>query len=1142
MALQKINWTQVDSENVPSGSIIDLGSPSTPLHAVYAENLYISGVSVSSLITYGTSGTGGSGSNGTSGSSGSSGQAGTSGSSGSSGVGSSGTSGSSGVGTSGTSGSSGLAGSSGTSGQAGTSGSSGTSGQAGTSGTSGSSGIGSSGTSGSSGSSGVGTSGTSGTSGEAGSSGTSGQAGTSGSSGTSGQAGTSGSSGSSGIGSSGSSGTSGSSGVGTSGTSGSSGTGSSLSITQSGGSTYTAVSGITFSGATIVDQGNGSITVNIIGGGTSGTGGAGSSGSSGSSGLAGYEGHLGIWKYSGNTNTSLDPGTGFFNLDSAAWGTSTTSISIDNVAYSPNTNFSAYLDGLTIGTILKLVKVGDSTVFKLLKIEVVLPYDSGFENYTVSQLSSGGTDPNDNDQFLIIPLGVPGLTGTAGTSGTSGSAGTSGTSGDSIFGLTGSFYAANQNIQITGSAGSLMKSPDGATDAKYALAISQSIHANNINVGVPTSNDWGSNLNGSYFNNFNKNTDVSEILRFVAGLLSSSAPDAAPNTKTYSTATKNTVNSTVGSVSSTVPGTVPQSSTNTTITYLNGKGFANIGQPLFSGTTVYTDSTYGHTFTSVAAGSTSVSSSVNTQLFGLGQLSSGTPTNFRVSGSFIFKFKDNSTKSDTATSSSNHLVTQTGAGNTGGVYLAKINTANSAVIPAAYQDGYYASTFSPTIYSGGATSISGSGYYHITSSISISSGSAVTYTTPVTSATEIFYAPLSTIATNVPAQTPTFSGVSVNAISAVSRSLSGAPFLTSATYNISGSVTGLFNPLYYAGTGIATIGVSGTGLVATSGTNTVSTLGGTIQTSNAVYDSTGVTVRSTSTVPYETDIVKVNGLYTFTAPASSNVVSASGSTTPTTFTLTVNGLNKAGTTSTNTSTVSYHTAGNFSQLSASGSLAYYGRVQGTDSGTNSGASNLEPFTGESNRIQLSDNILSFTGTAWDTAFGLYNLGAKDLQVKPGFLVKPGGAYKYWLENPSAVSDYKYYIRKVTTNAGVKGTMTLNMGTTLVNWDSTSSNSVSSLILFESTKSGLYTPPRFFDPSNALTNLGTISANTDGTNPFGSSIQVYQCSTSTVSSTTYTIPLISANGMILNATYTNIYVIVRYKGDPTPITSITTTFS
>ena len=1174
MALQKINWTQVDTENVPSGSSIDLGSPTTPLHAVYAENLYISGVSVSSLITYGTSGTGGSGSNGTSGSSGSSGvgssgtagssgtsgqagtsgtsgtsgQAGTSGTSGSSGIGSSGTSGSSGVGTSGTSGSSGV-GTSGTSGTSGQNGSSGTSGQAGTSGTSGSSGIGSSGTSGSSGvgtsgtsgSSGVGTSGTSGTSGEAGTSGSSGSSGQAGSSGTSGQAGTSGSSGSSGIGSSGTSGSSGSSGVGTSGTSGSSGTGSSLSITQSGGSTYTAVSGITFSGATIVDQGNGSITVNIIGGGTSGTGGAGSSGSSGSSGIAGYEGHLGIWKYSGNTNTSIDPTSGFFNLDSAAWGTSTTSISIDNVAYSPNTNFSAYLDGLTIGTILKLVKVGDASTFKLLKIDLVLPLDSGFENYTVSQLSSGGTDPNDNDQFLIIPLGVPGLTGTAGTSGTSGSAGTSGTSGDSIFGLTGSFYAANQNIQITGSAVSLMKSPDGATDAKYALAISQSIHANNINVGVPTSNDWGSNLNGSYFNNFNKNTDVSEILRFVAGLLSSSAPDAAPNTKTYSTATKNTVNSTVGSVSSTVPGTVPQSSTNTTITYLNGKGFANIGQPLFSGTTVYTDSTYGHTFTSVAAGSTSVSSSVNTQLFGLGQLSSGTPTNFRVSGSFIFKFKDNSTKSDTATSSSNHLVTQTGAGNTGGVYLAKINTANSAVIPAAYQDGYYASTFSPTIYSGGATAISGSGYYHITSSISISSGSSVTYTTPVTSATEIFYAPLSTIATNVPAQTPTFSGVSVNGITAVSRSLSGAPYLSSATYTISGSVLGLFNPLYYAGTGIATITSPDTLVSESGGITTVSTAGGTIGIANTVYDSTGVTARSTGTVPYETDIVKVYTTSSFAPTTSDENINQTGLGT-TSFSLYINALNKAGTTTTNTSTVSYHTAGAFGQPSASGSLAYYGKTQGTDTATNSVASNSEPFLGENYRIQLNDNILSFTGTAWDTAFGLYNLGAKDLQVKPGYLVKPGGTYKYWLENPSVASDYKYYIRKVTTNAGVKGTMTLNMGTTLVNWDSTSSNSVSSLILFESTKSGLYTPPRFFDPSNALSNLGTISANTDGTNPFGSSIQVYQCSTSTVSSTTYTIPLISANGMILNATYTNIYVIVRYKGDPTPITSITTTFS
>jgi hypothetical protein len=621
-------------------------------------------------------------------------------------------------------------------------------------------------------------------------------------------------------------------------------------------------------------------------------------------------------------------------------------------------------------------------------------------------------------------------------------------------------------------------------------------------------------------------------------LLSSSAPDAAPNTKTYSSYTTVPNNNATGTVT---VGSVPLNSSNSTITYLQSKGFATTGSTIFSGISpIYTNSAFYETYTSVAGGSTIVSSSFDSQLFGLGTLSSGTPTSFKVSGSFTFKFKDNSSKTDTATSSSQALITQTGAGTTSGVTLAKINTANPAVIPAAYQDGKYVTVFSPAIYNGGATAISGSGYYHISASIAIASGSSA-YTTPQTHFTELFYAPLSTIATNIPAQTPTFSGVSVNGITAVSRSLSGAPYLSSATYTISGSVLGLFNPLYYAGTGIATITSPDTLVSESGGITTVSTLGGTIVTPNAVYDSTGVTVRSTGTVPYETDIVKVYTTSSFAPGTSDENISQIGLGT-TSFSLNINGLNKAGTTTTNTSTVSYHTAGAFGQPSASGSLAYYGRPQTGDTATNGGASNSEPFLGENNRIQLSDNILSFTGTAWDTTFGLYNLGAKDLQVKPGFLVKPGGTYGYWLTNPSAVSDYKYYIRKVTTNAGVKGGMTLNMGTTLVNWDSTTSNSVSCLILFESTKSGLYTPPRFFDPSNALTNLGTISANTDGTNPFGSSIYVNRCNTSTVSSNTYTIPLISGDGMLLDATYTNIYVIVRYKGDPTPITSITTTFS
>ena len=699
---------------------------------------------------------------------------------------------------------------------------------------------------------------------------------------------------------------------------------------------------------------------------------------------------------------------------------------------------------------------------------------------------------------------------------------------------TGSFYATSQNIKITGS-GALLNSPDGAVTGKYALEVSQSIHAANINVGIPTSNDWKTSLDGSYFNNFDKNTDVSEILRFVAGLLSSSAPDASPNTKGYNSYTKNNVNTTTGTVT---VGSIPQNSTNTTITYLQGKGFATTGTTIFSGISpIYTQTNYGHTFTSVSSGTTIVSSSVDSQLFGLGSLSSGTPTSFKVSGSFTFKFKNNSSKTDTSTSGSQSLITQTGAGTTNGVSLARINTANNAVIPPAYQDGKFATAFSPSLY-GASSDVSSSGWYHISSSISIASGSSP-FTTPIDSYTEVFYAPLTTISTNIPAQTPTFSGVSVNAISAVSRSLSGAPYLSSATYTISGSVLGLFNPLYYAGS-IATITDSDSLVTELGGVLTVSTAGGTIGTANAVYDSTGVTARGTGTVPYETDIVKVYTTSSFAPGTSDENINQTGLGT-TSFSLYINGLNKAGSTTTNTSTVSYHTAGNFGQPAASGSLAYYGKTQGTDTSTTL----VESFTGENNRLVVSDNILSFIGTSWTTSFGLYNLGTKDLQVKPGYLVKPGGTYGYWLTNPSSASDYKYYIRKISSGASSnKVSMTLNLGQALVNWTSTTSNSVAVALLFESAKSGIYTPPRFFDPSDTLSNVinSSISANTDGTNPFGSAIALYGNTGGSLSSTTYTIPLRPADGFTVNATYDEVYVIVRYKGDPTPITSITTTFS
>lgn len=50
MALQQINWLQIDTSNVPSGSVIDLGAISGALHAVYADNLYISGQTLADVI------------------------------------------------------------------------------------------------------------------------------------------------------------------------------------------------------------------------------------------------------------------------------------------------------------------------------------------------------------------------------------------------------------------------------------------------------------------------------------------------------------------------------------------------------------------------------------------------------------------------------------------------------------------------------------------------------------------------------------------------------------------------------------------------------------------------------------------------------------------------------------------------------------------------------------------------------------------------------------------------------------------------------------------------------------------------------------------------------------------------------------
>ena len=223
--------------------------------------------------------------------------------------------------------------------------------------------------------------------------------------------------------------------------------------------------------------------------------------------------------------------------------------------------------------------------------------------------------------------------------------------GSGIFNETGSFFATSNSLQITGS--TLQNSPltttgqnitssnDGTGGvAKYDVVTSHSMWNYNHNVGVPKSNAWKHNLEGSHFDNFDQNTDVSEILRFVAGLLSSSAPGAAPNTRTYGGISQfSEPNGTVGSKPA---GIVPTNFNDNVVTYLNGKGFAQAGNQLFWNVSASLRSNVARarTFESDPAGSTIVTSSVTPagELFGLGLIG----LEVFLSSSASFRFVDNS--------------------------------------------------------------------------------------------------------------------------------------------------------------------------------------------------------------------------------------------------------------------------------------------------------------------------------------------------------------------------------------------------------------------------------------------------------------------------------------------------------------------
>jgi len=685
-----------------------------------------------------------------------------------------------------------------------------------------------------------------------------------------------------------------------------------------------------------------------------------------------------------------------------------------------------------------------------------------------------------------------------------------------IFVETGSFHATTNDLQITGS-------------TNTALEVSQSIKAFNINAGNPTSNAWQTNLDGSYFNNFDSTTDVSEILRFVAGLLSSSAANPTANSRTFSYLSVGSQNTDTGTAPA---GYVPNDNDIDDIQYLIDKGFASVGGTLFPSKTIHTNTGFSVRYSSAAAGSSDVESSNDSQLFGLGPLSSGNPAEFRVSGSHSFTFINNQTDIDnstaTETSSSSVILSNSSFGTSNGLTLAKINTVNPAVIPAAFQDGKFVNVHGQNLVDWTTetlTSVSASGEYELNTTIGIATGSQSDYSTR-TASTVYFWAPVSSIDTNIGTNTLASEGETVTALTLTSGSLSGAPYINGGTWKLTATASGVFEPMYAASTTLVDVTIGGTSgytISNTAGSDTLSTNGGSIQTSGMVTSADGTTARNSGT-PSRTDLVKVDATYTISG--TGDTFQEVRTLTDTSYTLALKARNRSNSQSTlDTQTVNLHTAGTFGQVAASGSMGYFG------GGTASTALD-ERFTNETYRRTIS-NSTSLTN-AWDSSTVLDLTDGGDLQVKPGYLVDPESANGYWYPTTGYDnSNYKWYLREFETSAANnKGTLTINLdpnsSADLVTFDSTTTNKIAVGVIFEATDS------KIFDAVKGNQSYGgSLNSQSNGANnPFSDSVDVVgDFSSFTNSNGTLTLGLNNAGGQTINSSNSKIWLLIRYKGTP-----------
>jgi len=746
------------------------------------------------------------------------------------------------------------------------------------------------------------------------------------------------------------------------------------------------------------------------------------------------------------------------------------------------------------------------------------------------------------------------------------------------------------NLSITG-ASALLAAPSYiqgvATQStnNYALVVSQSAYFYNHNVGYPTSNAWKSSLNGSYFNNFTANTDTSEILRFIAGLLSSSAPDASPNTFNLATFPAAATNSQLlARGANTIPeGNLPTGTTDSDALYTINKGFSVLGKKLFEEIgTIYTNPNYYRSYTSTRGGSSTVSSSTNSSLLGLGRISEpGVTIYFENTRSF--DEDGTSFTTATATSSSLHIFSNSTLNSTAqGITLATIPTVNPAVIPPAFQDGYFTSIvpepgLSSLFFNGNninskaSTSISSSGWYRFTTTASFYSGSQTSIPFAVSRSVvdTIFFAPtastFSTIRTELSTYgTLTYENDLITSSSFTSRSLSGVPYLNAASWSYSTTSSNAFRPLYQD---IATI--TGEGLdvadfiedsvngadIGTSDFTQAGFTAATLNTTTGVINTAGVvfsaSVDQNTLVPHRDSKIRYRRNLSLTTGAlgtKTNMTRLTSTCADDSInsTFTTNIITSTGVTGTDTKTFTHrpHVAGAFGQPSSSGSLAIFLSRDGDDPSTNSSTTVNEKFLGEAYRRTIgastnaSDLENSFNSGSYFT-----NTTPYQCQVKPGFLVIPGSTYGYWY--PASyynTANYYWYLREINFAAGSSyGTLTITTATgssaypTLTALtDTSTSPSISMGILF---RKGLN---QFNGGGNTeitdLTKPGaaTTGVTTGNSNPFSNNVNIKGFTGTAHSNTTgiTSITLVDAANQTVDATHQKVWLLVRIRGEAT----------